>query len=202
MNSLQSKRNSNLCRTNRKNILLYLIVSCLVFLADLPGIALASTDPWVLVDTHSRTLSVYNAGEILREFKNISIGRGGAASERFKGDGKTPLGTFHIMWLNMKSHYHIFLGLDYPNLDHATQAYRKKQLKSEEFKSIQDAMETNTIPPQDTPLGGYIGIHGIGEVNPKFQGKLNWTDGCIALTNEQVEQLVQMVQVGTEVIIR
>jgi len=169
---------------------------------ELPRITLASTDPWVLVDTHSRTLSVYTAGKILRQFKNISIGRGGAASERHKGDGKTPLGTFHIMWLNMKSHYHIFLGLDYPNLDHAAKAYRKKQLKSKEFESIQKAIFTNEIPPQDTPLGGYIGIHGVGQGNLAIHGRFNWTNGCIALTNEQIEQLVQMIPVGTEVIIR
>ena len=56
-------------------------------------------------------------------------------------------------------------------------------------------------PPQNTALGGYIGIHGLGNRDPAIHKKMNWTDGCIALTDEQIEQLAQWIDVGTRVVI-
>ncbi|MDZ7736419.1 MAG: L,D-transpeptidase [Gammaproteobacteria bacterium] len=62
------------------------------------------------------------------------------------------------------------------------------------------------MPPQNTALGGYIGIHGIGEVNDEkimtFTQGQNWTAGCIALTNEQISELRQFVSIGTRIVIR
>ena len=174
-----------------------------VFSTLLTGVAVANTDDaWIMVDTHARTLSVYDNGKIISEFKNVAIGRGGASRERLKGDDKTPLGTFHIMWINTKSRYHIFLGLDFPTMEHAARALQKNDIKNNEFRSIKTAFEHNTIPPQDTSLGGYIGIHGLGDGNIKIHRMFNWTRGCIAVTNEQIERLSRIVQLGTKVVIR
>jgi hypothetical protein len=67
---------------------------------------------------------------------------------------------------------------------------------------VRRALRTNSVPPQNTPLGGFIGIHGIGIGDPKIHALFNWTEGCIALTNEQVDELAQWVHVGTPVTIR
>ena len=61
------------------------------------------------------------------------------------------------------------------------------------------------MPPQNTRLGGYIGIHGVGEVTRekmKIHRAVNWTDGCIALTNKDINTLRKYVSIGTPVIIR
>jgi len=181
--------------------LLHLLLWAIVIL-PLSGIVQASTDPWVIVDTHSRTLSVYDDGMMIVEFKNIAIGRGGTAQERYEGDDKTPLGTFHIAWMNMKSRYHIFLGLDYPTMEYAARAFQRNSINSNEYISIKTAIENNELPPQDTSLGGFIGIHGLGNGSIKIHRKFDWTKGCIALTNEQIEQLAQFVRLGTKVVIR
>ena len=57
---------------------------------------------------------------------------------------------------------------------------------------------------EDTPLGGAIGIHGIGEENDDrlhVQRWQNWTQGCIALTNREIRELRRFVDVGTRVVI-
>ena len=57
-------------------------------------------------------------------------------------------------------------------------------------------------PPHDTPLGGMIGIHGIGRGSLKVHRDFNWTEGCVALDNQQIHALARYVRVGMRVIIR
>ncbi len=57
--------------------------------------------------------------------------------------------------------------LDYPNLNDAWYGYKNKIIDSAEFKKIANAYKQRRIPPQDTELGGFIGIHGIGNTTEK-----------------------------------
>jgi L,D-peptidoglycan transpeptidase YkuD (ErfK/YbiS/YcfS/YnhG family) len=57
-------------------------------------------------------------------------------------------------------------------------------------------------PPQNTILGGAIGIHGIGNGDPEIHKRFHWTEGCVAVTNEQIERLAELVDIGTRVVIR
>jgi lipoprotein-anchoring transpeptidase ErfK/SrfK len=57
-------------------------------------------------------------------------------------------------------------------------------------------------PPQHTPLGGYIGIHGIGNGDTQIHETVNWTNGCVALTNQQIDDLETWVYIGMRVAIR
>ena len=70
------------------------------------------------------------------------------------------------------------------------------------YWDIYDRMVVSGGPPQDTVLGGHIGIHGIGEGNPEIHRRFDWTQGCIALTNEEIEQLANLVGIGAKVVIR
>ena len=65
-----------------------------------------------------------------------------------------------------------------------------------------DAIKNGRTPPQNTPLGGHIGIHGVGAGDPRIHTNFNWTNGCVALTNEQVTRLAALIKVGTRVEIR
>ncbi|HHM05511.1 MAG TPA: hypothetical protein ENJ19_07185 [Gammaproteobacteria bacterium] len=176
------------------------LLQCLCLAAPLQ----ASTEarPWIEIDTHKLTLAVVQNGKIKRLFHNISLGRGGFAPERRKGDGRTPLGQFRIAWVNKDSRYHLFFGLDYPNHEHAEYAFRHKLIDFDTYYAIRQALFRGAIPPQNTVLGGYIGIHGLGSGNRKVHQLANWTQGCIALTNEQVDELAHWVSVGTRVYIR
>jgi hypothetical protein len=71
-----------------------------------------------------------------------------------------------------------------------------------QYKRIVRAQELGQIPPQDTPLGGQIGIHGLGSADARVHEVFDWTHGCIALTNSQIDHLSQLVDTGTLVKIK
>lgn len=163
--------------------------------------AQSAAESWVMIDTASQTLAVYQGGQVKRIFHNISVGRNGYTFDRQEGDDKTPLGVFHIAWINPNSRFHLFFGLDYPNQEYAEEAFRRKLIDFDTYFAIRKALYHGELPPQDTALGGNIGIHGIGHGNRYIHETTNWTKGCIALTNEQIEQLAQWVTLGTKVVI-
>ena len=103
------------------------------------------------------------------------------------------------------SKFFFFMQLDYPNLLDAWYGYMGNIISSRDFRNIAAAFKNHQIPPQDTRLGGYIGIHGLGDVSAealKIHRNNNWTDGCIALKNEEINELRRYVSIGTPIIIR
>jgi murein L,D-transpeptidase YafK len=166
------------------------------------GITRADPAPWILVDTHTATVSVNVADRTLETFDGIAIGRNGTAKNHFEGDGKTPLGTFEVAWINDKSNYHLFFGLNYPTRERAERAFRSHLIDLKTYLDIQLAFDKHEVPPQDTPLGGFIGIHGLGKADPAIHESANWTKGCVALTDSQIERLATWIKPGTKVVIR
>ena len=156
----------------------------------------------IVVDTGAGTLTVLDGEEVLRVYPDISIGRYGVTSQKRRGDNKTPLGTFKIGWITSNTRYHRFLGLNYPDLETASRAFHKGIINKQEWLDIRHAEKTGSQPPQFTVLGGLIGIHGIGTGAVDVHQDFNWTNGCVALTNEEVEELLEWAVVGTPVEIR
>ncbi len=159
-------------------------------------------DIWVLVETEPRMLKVMQGNEELDVFPRVAIGRHGADFEKAHGDKKTPLGEYRIGWVNENSKFHRFLGLTYPNIDNAKRAYRNGLIGEETVRSIMRAEMEEGVPPQNTPLGGQIGIHGLGSADREIHQAFDWTSGCIALTNEEIDRLSKWVKKGTVVVIR
>ncbi|MGE5320392.1 MAG: L,D-transpeptidase family protein [Hyphomicrobiaceae bacterium] len=158
---------------------------------------------WILIDTQALTLTVFSAEKhVLVRFHNISIGSGGAAESHRRGDETTPQGIFHVTWVDRHSRFGTFYGLDYPNAKIARIAYFEGIISEAEFDSIMQALRHHRTPPQNTALGGQLGIHGIGRGDPAVQHVVNWTDGCVALSNRDIRLLSRWVQVGTRVVIR
>ena len=80
---------------------------------------------------------------------------------------------------------------------------REAQVRLARRYAIYNVWQCLTDPPQDTPLGGQIGIHGLGHGNPGIHNAgINWTSGCVALDNRQIEALRPWVKVGMRVEIR
>lgn len=159
--------------------------------------------PWVLVDTEDATLTVLSdENQVLARFEGISIGSGGVARIHRRGDETTPLGIFHVAWIDHRSRYDTFFGLDYPSERVARSAYAEGIVSGAERDAIVDALRERRLPPQNTALGGYLGIHGVGHADSGIHEAVNWTDGCVALTNRQIRQLSRWVRVGTQVMIR
>jgi murein L,D-transpeptidase YafK len=174
----------------------------LCLLLPLTGHGVGANDVWLRVDTQHATLTVMKGEKTQVIFRNIAIGRSGKTYFKRKGDEKTPLGHVSIAWIPDKSHYHRFLGLNYPDLPRADRALVDGEINNTQWEAIWHAARAGQRPPQDTPLGGFIGIHGTGAGDPRIHQKYNWTGGCVALTNDQIDRLARWVRIGTPVEIR
>ena len=158
---------------------------------------------WLLVDTKADTLSIMQGQRTIKVFHPIALGSSGAGLKSRRGDNRTPTGVFRIGWINDQSRFKTFIGLDYPNPDYAERALREHRIDRTTYERIRAAWLTGQTPPQDTPLGGQIGIHGVGIGNPRIHSAgINWTSGCVALDNSQIEALRPWVKKGMRVEIR
>ncbi len=156
----------------------------------------------IIVDTDAETLTVIRGTRVVKTFQDVAIGRYGKTYFKSQGDNKTPLGNYTIGWVNRDSRYYIFLGLTYPDQPAADRALQDGRISEAQWQDIRIALTTGKTPPQQTPLGGYIGIHGLGEGDVTVHQQYNWTNGCVALTNAQMDQLLQWARIGTPVEIR
>ncbi|MGH8508127.1 MAG: L,D-transpeptidase family protein [Gammaproteobacteria bacterium] len=150
-----------------------------------------------------RMLLLKRGAKIEKVFRMAS-GRGGPGDKRYRGDHRTPVGTYRVVKIKRSSRFHTFLQLNYPNVKDAFHGLRGRTISEYDFDRIVSAQKYHEIPPQNTALGGAIGIHGIGAVTPRkfdIHQNVNWTEGCIALTNEQIDTLRKFVEVGTKVVI-
>ena len=161
-----------------------------------------TADVRLVVDTGQATLTVLENGAVLQEFENIAIGRFGTTRYKKKGDNRTPLGHFRIGWITDESRYHRFMGIDYPDMQTASRALFDGTIDFSLWERLRRDAEAERTPSQDTALGGYLGIHGLGKGDIEVHRQFNWTNGCIALTNEQIDRLTEWVTVGIEVEIR
>lgn len=157
---------------------------------------------WLLVDTTALTLKVMQGESTLQQYENIAIGSNGPTLAKLVRDETTPLGEFRISGFNPLSRFHLFMAFDYPTMEHARRALADGRLTPQEYVAVNNAWLAEEPPPQNTPLGGYLGIHGLGVGDEEIHGRFNWTNGCIAVTNEQIDELAQWVVVGTRVSVR
>jgi murein L,D-transpeptidase YafK len=175
-----------------------LLVGCGLF----AGAAVAGEDFWLLVDTEALKIEVKKGEKTVDTIDNIAIGRGGAGYKTHRGDDITPYGDYRIGWVGQRSNFRRFFGLTYPNTQDARTALIKGIINKATYERIAEANESRQIPPQNTPLGGQIGIHGLGAADEKIHRSMNWTHGCIAMTNTQIDHLSRYVEPGMVVKIK
>jgi murein L,D-transpeptidase YafK len=162
----------------------------------------ADSDVWLLVDTAARKIEVKIGEQTLETLNEIAIGRGGAGLKNHRGDNITPFGNYRIGWVGERSSFRKFFGLTYPSMEDAEIALQKGIIDRFTYNRIITAHQFHQIPPQDTPLGGQIGIHGLGHADARIHKSFDWTHGCIALTNTQIDHLSQLIDTGTVVKIK
>jgi murein L,D-transpeptidase YafK len=194
---------ANLPRTrlvSRRSFLSLLLASAVLLSAN----SRAASGPYeIQIVKSQRVLLVKHGDKIEKQFR-VASGTGGRGDKKKLGDHKTPVGIYRIVELKDSEKFHRFLRLSYPNVKDAFFGLKNRVIGRTEFDAIVRAAKDGEIPPQDTALGGSIGIHGLGEENAdtlSLHRSNDWTDGCIALTNEQLEELLHYVEVGTKVVI-
>ncbi len=189
---------SRLARLNR-----IMGVSLTLFALCVMSAPLLAANYDIEVNKKKRVLTV-REGDRVRATFPIALGRGGPGDKRKLGDRKTPVGTYRIVGVDTGTAFDTFLRLNYPNVKDAFYGLKSRLISRREFDRIVAALRNNQVPPQNTRLGGAIGIHGLGEETPEkvhIQNKLDWTQGCIALRNHDLHELRSFVEVGTRVVI-
>jgi len=157
---------------------------------------------WVLIEDRESVLTVYRGNRQIERFAPISLGRGGAKAERLSGSNVTPLGEFRVNRFNHESDWHIFIGLDYPTPTHARMALESGVFDQRDYDDYFAYYRRHGYPPQQTVLGGFIGVHGVGKGDPEIHSQFHWTQGCVAVTDVQIERLAELIGIGTRVVIR
>lgn len=134
---------------------------------------------FVLVDKSDRTLTLFTHGMPLKTYAGLQLGGAPVGPKHFEGDEHTPEGLYTIDTRNPRSAYHLSLRISYPSA--ADAAYAAAHGRS---------------------AGGDIFIH--GQPNDLLSGREagDWTDGCIALANREIEELWRLVPDGTPIQIR
>lgn len=133
----------------------------------------------IVVEKAARRLTLWQNGKVVRSYP-VALGFAPEGDKQQQGDGKTPEGSFRIDRRNDQSKFHLSLGLDYP------QAEDRRRAKAGGYDP-----------------GGEIMLHGQPNTMPVGMiAKGDWTAGCIALTNAQIDEIWRVTQVGTVVEVR
>ena len=168
----------------------------------LVGGPVEAAERWILVDTDRAVAEVRTVDGVSARIDNLSFGRGGTAPLHEQGDETTPLGEFRVTSINHESDYHVFIGLNYPTATHLDRAREAGLIDTQRHRQLLERGWMLGHLPQDTVLGGHIGLHGVGEADRGVHRRFNWTQGCVAMTDSQIERLLEYVDIGTPVVIR
>lgn len=132
----------------------------------------------IKVDKSKRRMYLVKGNEIIREFR-VALGRQPKGHKAQEGDQRTPEGLYYLDFILEDSQYYRSVHITYPN-----------------DRDIENARRHNLNP------GGNIKIHGLknGETkSASYIQSFDWTDGCIALSNQEMDEFIQLVDVGTPI---
>ena len=135
----------------------------------------------VVIEKAARRLTLFDGRRPIKTYK-IALGKKPIGAKYQRGDKRTPEGFYTIDGRKSESRFHRSLSVSYPN---------EKDIEIAGLLKV--------------PAGSGILIHGVTkdyEWMGRYHASLNWTDGCIAVTNEEIEEIWELVSDGTEVQIK
>jgi murein L,D-transpeptidase YafK len=167
----------------RTRNIVHLLEALAIVLATLsPAIGLPTEIPAksdrIVIEKSKRMLSLMDGAKVVRSYK-VALGRQPEGAKDRQGDHKTPEGIYSVDAKNPDSRFHKALHLSYPS---AADRERAKKLG---------------VDP-----GGDVEIHGLGSLWGWVGSKhrlMDWTDGCIAVTNEEIDEIYLLIKLGTPV---
>lgn len=166
----------------RKPALLSIAVLLLVLILHAAGLPPnKETVDHILVLKSKRTMTLLSGDKVLKTYQ-IALGGTPLGPKERQGDHKTPEGSYIIDSRNAHSQFHLALHVSYPNAEDRARAHK------------------SGVDP-----GGAIMIHGLpagyGWLGANHR-RVDWTDGCIAVSNEEIEEIWKLVPIGARVEIK
>lgn len=156
-----------------------LLVLVFFFLASSAASAVERKADLIVVHKQQRIMKLLSGGDVIRQYP-IALGFDPQGPKRREGDGRTPEGVYRIDWRNPDSAFHLSLHIDYPR----------------------QADVAASGPPVDP--GGDIMIHGLpnGFTADRIgHPSTDWTNGCIAVSDAEIEEIWHLVDDGTAILI-
>ena len=157
--------------------------------ADLESVVLSN--PRVVVLKSARLLHLFDGDRLIRTYP-VDLGQQPQGTKQIGVDRKTPEGRFRIVHQNPVSPYARFLGLDYPDESAIESGLSEGLISVGQAESLRAALRRGERPDWTTALGGGVGIHG------RRRGD-DWTGGCIAISDENMEELFRVLRIGDPV---
>ncbi len=129
----------------------------------------------------------------------VALGREPSGHKERRGDLRTPEGLYYVTGPMQPSRFHGFLPISYPSPADAERALAAGRISAVDHRRILDAHAQGHLPPSDTPIGGQIGFHGEGERWRDSSEHLDWTFGCLAVRDVELDFLSERMAPGTPV---
>ena len=155
----------------------------------------------LVVDKTDYKILLYSDKILVKSYKAV-FGKSSGTIKTSAEDNITPICDYKICAIDTLTKYHKYFHIDYPNERDAAEALKQGYIFDDEFNTIILAAKKKECPPKETKLGSDIGIHGIGTYNIIFKNlpfTFNWTNGSIAISNENADELYSVVKIGTPV---
>ncbi|KYF81398.1 hypothetical protein BE17_04330 [Sorangium cellulosum] len=142
----------------------------------------------IRIDKSEHTLDLVADGTIVRSYR-VALGPGGSGPKLYEGDRRTPVGTYRVAG-RIKGLFHQFLVVSYPN--------------EEDRRRFAELRRRGEVPP-GRGVGHGIGIHGVGggggEQHAGAHKDTDWTLGCIALDDDEIDEVARRTPDGAKIVI-
>jgi murein L,D-transpeptidase YafK len=164
-------------------VLFGLVISGVALWSHWPGVSLPANAQanLVVVTKSARRLDLYRGGSLLKSY-SVSLGGHPLGPKQRQGDGKTPEGQYVLDYRNPGSSFHRALHISYPG------------------PADRAAARLSGVDP-----GGQVMVHGIAN-GLGWLGRLHlaldWTDGCVAVTNQEMDEIWRAVPAGTRIVLK
>ena len=132
----------------------------------------------IRVDKSERRMYLFDNGNLIREYV-VAVGKNPRGHKQQRGDKRTPEGAYYLDFIKQNSSFYRAVHISYPN-----------------------ALDRQRAQQRGVSPGGSIMIHGQPDRpdwNPELAQQFNWTNGCIALTNDEMDEFLSLVDVGTPI---
>ena len=160
-------------------------------------------NPRIRINRAEYILELYEDSTLVKSYR-VSFGRNVHKLKTKAGDEATPVGEYTICSIDTVTEFSKFFRLSYPSISDASDALRKEWITQKEFDEVKTCVRNGECPPYNKILGGNIGIHGIGRMNfiiKNLPFVYNWTNGSIAMSDEDIDELYTVIKVGCKVVI-